>query len=46
MDNNTIIEYRKLIYSIARKFNTTVDAIKRKNNLKTNNLSIGQKLII
>ena len=34
------------LYAIARKFNTTVDAIKRKNNLKTNNLFIGQKLII
>ena len=34
------------LYSIARKFNTTVDSIKAKNNLKTNTLSIGQKLII
>ena len=34
------------LYAIARRFNTTVDTIKRKNNLKTNNLSIGQKLII
>ena len=34
------------LYSIARKFNTTVDNIKQKNNLKTNLLSIGQKLII
>lgn len=34
------------LYSIARKFNTTVDVLKRKNNLNTNNLSIGQKLII
>ena len=34
------------LYSIARKYNTTVDAIKKKNNLKTNNLSIGQKLQI
>lgn len=34
------------LYSIARKFNTTVDNIKRKNNLKTNLLSIGQRLII
>lgn len=34
------------LYSIARRFNTSVDEIKRKNNLKTNNLSIGQKLII
>lgn len=34
------------LYSIARRFNTTVDAIKRKNNLTSNNISIGQKLII
>ena len=34
------------LYSIARKFNTTVDSIKTKNNLKTNTLSIDQKLII
>ena len=34
------------LYSIARKYNTTVDEIKRKNNLNTNILNIGQKLII
>lgn len=34
------------LYTIARKFNTTVDSIKRKNNLSSNLLSIGQKLII
>lgn len=34
------------LYSIARKFNTTVEDIKRLNNLTNNNLSIGQKLII
>ena len=34
------------LYSIARKFNTTVQEIKRKNNLNSNLLSIGQKLII
>ena len=34
------------LYSIAKKFNTTVDTIKNKNNLKSNSLSIGQKLII
>ncbi len=34
------------LYSIARRFNTTVDSIKRKNNLTSNLLSIGQKLII
>ena len=34
------------LYSIARKFNTTVDSIKKKNNLTSNLLSIGQKLVI
>lgn len=34
------------LYSIARKYNTSVSEIKSKNNLKSNLLSIGQKLII
>ncbi len=34
------------LYSIARKFNVTVDDIKKLNNLSSNNLSIGQKLLI
>ena len=34
------------LYSVARQFNTTIDEIKRLNNLTSNNLSIGQKLII
>ncbi len=34
------------LYSIARKYNTTVDNIKRKNNLTSNLLRVGQKLII
>ena len=34
------------LYSIARKYNTTVNEIKRKNNLTSNNLSIAQQLII
>ncbi len=34
------------LYSIARKFGTTVDTIKKKNNLTSNNLSIGQILKI
>ena len=34
------------LYGIARKYNTTVNEIKRKNNLTSNNLSIGQQLII
>ena len=34
------------LYSIARKFNTTVDVLKTLNNLSTNNLTIGQILKI
>ena len=34
------------LYKIAQKFNTSVDNIKKKNNLKTNLLSIGQKIYI
>ena len=34
------------LYNIAKKYNTTVDSIKKKNNLKTNTLSIGQKINI
>ena len=34
------------LYSIARKFNTTVEALKEANNLTSNNLAIGQILII
>ncbi len=34
------------LYSIARKYNTTVDEIKRFNNLTSNTLSIGQNLKI
>jgi len=34
------------LYQIAKKFNTTVNDIKNLNNLTTNNLSIGQILLI
>ncbi len=34
------------LYSIARKFKTTVDELKRLNNLTSNTLSIGQILIL
>ena len=34
------------LYSIAKKYNTTVDEIKIKNNLKSNLLNIGQVLVI
>lgn len=32
------------LWEIAKKFNTTVDNLKKINNLKTNNLKVGQKL--
>ena len=44
--NTYIVKKGDSLYSIARNFNTTVDEIKSLNNLSTNNLSIGQKLII
>lgn len=34
------------LWSISRKFNTSVDNLKDINNLKTNSLSIGQKLLV
>ncbi len=34
------------LYSIAKKFDTTVDKLKEANNLSSNMLSVGQKLII
>ena len=34
------------LYGIAKKYNTTADEIKKLNNLKSNTLSIGQKLLV
>ena len=41
-----IVQKGDNLYSIAKKFNTTIDNIKRLNNLSNNLLSVGQKLII
>lgn len=46
MQNNYIVKKGDTLYSIASKYNTTVDDIKRLNNISSNNLSIGQILII
>ena len=49
-NNNTnnyyTVQSGDTLYSIARRFNTTVDEIKRLNNLTSNTLSIGQQLLI
>ena len=34
------------LYSIAREYGTTVDALKKLNNITSNTLSIGQKLLL
>ena len=34
------------LYSISKKYNTTITNIKKQNNLKSNNIKIGQKLSI
>ena len=44
--NNYIVEKGDSLYSIAKKFNTTVNDIKNLNKLTSNNLSIGQTLKI
>lgn len=44
--NTYVVKPGDNLYSIARKFNTSVNTIKNKNNLKSNLLSVGQTLII
>lgn len=45
-NNIYIVQKGDSLYAISKKFNTTVDKIKKDNNLINNNLSIGQKLVI
>ncbi len=44
--NTYTVQKGDSLYSIAKKFNTTVNEIKTKNNLTSNTLSIGQILKI
>ena len=44
--NTYIVQGGESLYSIAKKFNTTVDNLKKKNNLTSNLINVGQKLII
>lgn len=41
-----IVKKGDTLWSIARTFNTTVDELKRINNLSTDHLQIGQKLVV
>lgn len=41
-----IIKSGDTLYSIAKKYDTTVDKLKQQNNLTTNTLTIGQQLQI
>lgn len=46
-DQNTyIVKSGDSLWSISKKYNTSVDALKNANNLSTNILQIGQKLVI
>jgi len=45
-NNEYVVQKGDTLYGIAQKFNTTVNSIVLSNNLKNNNLFIGQKLII
>lgn len=45
-DNIYIVKAGDSLYSIAQKYNTTVSELKRINNLDSNQLVIGQQLII
>ena len=44
--NTYTVQKGDTLYSIANKFNTSINELKSINNLKTENLSIGQILVI
>lgn len=44
--NTYIVKKGDTLYSIAKDLNTTVDELKKANNLTSNMISIGQKLIV
>ena len=46
-DNNLhLVEPSETLFSISRKYNVSVEDLKKWNKLKTSNISIGQKLIV
>ncbi len=45
-DNSYMVAQGDTLYSISKKFNTTVEEIKRKNNIIENAISIGQVIMV
>lgn len=45
-ENQYVVQRGDTLYSIARRFDTTVDELKRLNQLTSNNLSVGQVLTL
>ena len=45
-ENTYVVKSGDTLYSIARKFNISVDKIKELNNLLNNIISVGQLLIV
>lgn len=43
--NNYIVQKGDTLYQIAKKYDTTIDELKKINNLTSNTLNIGQKII-
>ena len=44
--NEYVVKKGDTLYSISQKYKVSVDELIKKNNLKSNNISIGQKLKI
>jgi peptidoglycan endopeptidase LytE len=44
--NTYIVQRGDTLYGISKKYNTSVQSIKELNNLKSDKLDIGQKLIL
>jgi LysM repeat protein len=45
-EKSYIVVQGDTLYSLSKKFNLSVDEIRKKNNLKSDSLSIGQQLIL
>ena len=44
--NQYVVKKGHTLYSISKKYKVSIDQLIKKNNLKSNNISIGQKLKI